>query len=218
MDGMASRPADEFVGSAMVRQVMPWKASNGNPVKRWFLMTGASLGSPVLLSRGLPKVGALRIGFIFFIVNLIVFPTLYLLPLFVLMGIATRGMGVAGNPMGSLVFFGSWLATVVISSIVLALILAVLSHMVLSLTGRIEAGLSKTVASLMGTSSPICIVVVPCLGIYLTPFAVLWWWISFALALRGVHGVSTLRAGVSAFLPPFLLLSLGIGLLFLFNA
>jgi hypothetical protein len=55
-----------------------------------------------------------------------------------------------------------------------------------------------------------CVLVVPCFGLYLTPAVIIWWLISFALSVRALHGVSTPHAFLAAF-APLLLLVFGLG-------
>ena len=164
---MAIMPVEGFVGSHMLQQVIPWSPSRGNLLKRWFLMLGASLGAPVRLAQGLPPTRGLSIGIIFLLVNLAVFGLFMALPLFLLTGIALGGMtGTGGGPMlyqallQLVVFGGTFIFGVLVSTLVVGLLV----HVMIVLTGRHEKGLSATLASLMVTSGPLCVLVCPLSG------------------------------------------------------
>ena len=208
MDDMAIMPVEGFVGSHMLQQVIPWSPSRGNLLKRWFLMLGASLGAPVRLAQGLPPTRGLFIGIIFLLVNLAVFGLLMALPFYLLTGIALGGMtGTGGGPMlyQAILSFVLLGGTFIFGMLVITLIVGLLVHVMIVLTGRHEKGLSVTLASLMVTSGPLCVLVVPCLGLYASPVIIIWWFINSVLALQGVHGISTFRSLMCALVPMVLI-------------
>lgn len=215
---MAIMPAEEFVGSHMLQQVIPWSPSRGNLLKRWFLMLGASLGSPVRLAQGLPSTGGLSIGIIFLLLNLVVFWCLMSLPFILLTGFAVGGggNGTAGTPLSQTILsFTLFSLSFSLGMLTLALIVGLLVHVMIVLTGRHEKGLSITLASLMVTSGPLCVLSVPCLGLYASPGIIIWWFINSVLALRGVHGISTVRSLMCALVPMVLIVGGFISLIIL---
>ena len=208
MDAMAIMPAEGFVGSHMLQQVIPWSPSRGNLLKRWFLMLGASLGSPVRLAQGLPPTRGLFIGIIFLLLNLVVFGLFMALPFLLLTGIALGGVtGTAGGRALSQTIVLFLLVALMFIFVILVgtLIVGLLVHVMIVLTGRHEKGLSVTLASLMVTSGPLCVLVVPCLGLYASPVIIIWWFINSVLALKGVHGISTFRSLMCALVPMVLI-------------
>ena len=207
MDAMAIMPAEGFVGSYMLQQVIPWSASRGNLVKRWFLMLGASLGSPVRLAQGLPPNRGFSIGIIFLLVNAVVFGLILALP-FLLTGVLFGGMaGPGGGSMLSQTIVPLVLttATFIFGLMCTTLIVGLLTHVMIVLTGRHEKSLSVTMASLMVTSGPTCVLAVPCLGLSASPVIIIWWFINSVLALKGVHGISTFRSLMCALVPMFII-------------
>ena len=209
MDAMAIMPAEGFVGSHMLQQVIPWSPSRGNLLKRWFLMLGASLGSPVRLAQGLPPTGGLSIGIIFLLMNMVVFGLFMALPFLLLTGLTLGGVNGPAGPMLSQTILSFLLLSLSFSigMLVVTLILGLLVHGMIVLTGRHEKGLSVTLASLMVTSGPLCVLVVPCLGLYASPVIIIWWFINSVLALQGVHGISTFRSLMCALVPMVLIVS-----------
>lgn len=192
----------------MLRQVTPWKARNGNVIKRWILMVGASLASPVRLASGLPADRCLQIAFAFLVVNAIVFAGLQLIPFFALFGFGMIQIGVPQSWLFYLVTYLIWVASIAIAIVVLAFITGSLSHLILVFGRQRDQGLGRTLASMMVTSAPMCLLVLPCLGMYLSPAVVIWWMVSFALALESIHGTSKFFAFFSAFSSLLLLLIL----------
>ena len=205
MDAMAIKPAEGFVGSHMLKQVTPWNPDRGNLLKRWFLMIGASLGSPIRLAQGLPPNRGLGIGIRFLLINTVLFGMIMSLPFVIVSGLLVGAQNIS---QGFVVFLG-YLGGFTISVMVIAFITGVLSHLILGLTGKHKGGLSVTLASLMVTSGPMCVLSVPCFFIYASPFILVWWLVNFTLALRTLHDLSTIRAVTSAF-GPFLLYILGL--------
>ena len=203
MDAMAIMPAEGFVGSHMLQQVIPWSPSRGNLLKRWFLMLGASLGSPVRLAQGLPPTGGLFIGIIFLLVSVLVFWFLMALPFVLLTGFALgSGNGTAGPMLSqSILSFILVSMSFCLGMLTITLIGGLLVHVLIVLTGRHEKGLSITLASLMVTSGPLCVFAVPCLGLYASPVIIIWWFINFVLAVKGVHGISFVRSLMCALVP-----------------
>lgn len=215
MNAMSIMPAEGFVGSPMLQQVIPWSPSRGNLLKRWFLMLGASLGSPVRLAQGLPPTRGFSIGFIFLLVNLVVFGFLMALPFVLLTGMAFGGMtGAAGGSMLheailSFVMFG---CTFIFGMLVNTLIVGLLVHVMIVLTGSHEKSLSVTLASFMVTSGPLCVFVVPCLGLYASPVIIIWWIINYALALQAVHEIGIVRSIMCVLFPVVLIIGGGVSL------
>ncbi len=194
----------------MLRQVTPWKARHGNVIKRWILMVGASLASPVRLASGLPVDRCLQIAFVFLVGNAIVFSGLQLIPFFALFGFGMIQIGVPQSWLFFLVTYLIWVGSIATATIVLAFISGSLSHLILVVGRQRDEGLSRTLSSMMVTSAPMCLLVLPCLGVYLSPAVVIWWMVSFALALESLHGTSKFFAFFAAFAPLLSILILSV--------
>ncbi|MBB47256.1 MAG: hypothetical protein CMJ33_01610 [Phycisphaerae bacterium] len=210
MNSMAVRPTVGFSGSPMLRQVTPWKARHGNVIKRWILMVGASLASPVRLASGLPVDRCLQIAFVFLVGNAIVFSGLQLIPFFAFFGFGMIQIGVPQSWLFFLVTYLIWVGSIATATIVLAFISGSLSHLILVVGRQRDEGLSRTLSSMMVTSAPMCLLVLPCLGVYLSPAVVIWWMVSFALALESLHGTSKFFAFFAAFAPLLSILILSV--------
>ena len=193
----------------MLRQVTPWKARHGNVIKRWILMVGASLASPVRLASGLPVDRCLQIAFVFLVGNAIVFTGLQLIPFFALFGFGMIQIGVPQSWPFFLVTYLIWVGSIAAATVLLAFTAGSLSHLILVIGRQRDEGLARTLASLMVTSAPMCLLALPCLGLYLSPAAVVWWLVSFALAIESIHGTSKFFAFFTAFSSLLLILILG---------
>jgi hypothetical protein len=84
---------------------------------------------------------------------------------------------------------------------------ALLAHGVLRLSGRAEGGIKGTVQALAYGSGAGSLMGIPCLGGNFVPVAWVWWAISAALMMTGIHKVSPTRAVVATFTPPLLLIA-----------
>jgi hypothetical protein len=118
------------------------------------------------------------------------------------------------NPAGGGVFgpagmgFVLWLLGTFVFLAVLMGLWALAAHGLLIATGDTAAGIGRTAQAICYTSACNALVAIPCAGLYLFPFSLIWWLICATVAAREAQRVSGLRATFAVAGPPLVLLVL----------
>jgi hypothetical protein len=212
MDEMVLLPT-EGVAEAVTRpDTNPWLDTEGRWIGRWMRTVGMALFSPVRLMKGTP-VGASTAKAVRFCtltsLGIVVLGGAVAVAMFALpmMARGTAGTGVfvaiTGLAWGVLVLFLAVSAIVIV-----ALVWGLLAHALLRLTGPTHAGPARTVQAFLYASAGNAPTAVPCVGVYLMPLGLLWWWGSAAAMLVEGQKVRAWRAIVASSVVPVLSLIL----------
>lgn len=208
MDDMVLLPTEGVREEVTRPGVNPWLEGEGSWLWRWIRTVGMALFSPVGLMKATPMSASTgRAARFCFFTHLVIFFTLYAFVLFAfaypwMMG-GTRLTGV----LSGLVFTTLGILATAAIFLLLALLWGLTAHGVLRLTGPTQAGLARTIQALCYSSACNAITGVPCLGVYLWPFGVLWWWGSAAAMLVEGQRVRPWRAILATSIVPALILA-----------
>ncbi|HRJ49847.1 MAG: hypothetical protein KF787_06525 [Phycisphaeraceae bacterium] len=204
MDEMVLLPA-QGVGEGEATERHPWIERRRGLFFAWVHTVALSCFSPVRLIRLTRERDAARPAMMFMLVTLaIAFACgLGMLMLFVL----TAGGMVGGYSFASMT---RMLAAFCIPFAVLAGAIGawlLVTHGVLAITGT-TLGLRRTTHAICYSCGPVVLASIPCLGMYVIPFAALWWIINAAVMLSPSHRISGLRATLAALALPGLAVAL----------
>lgn len=204
MDEMVLLPTEGVAEEITRPDVNPWLDGTGSWATRWLKTVGMALFGPVRLMKGTPdgaptapagRFCALTNGvYLLFGASLLVAAMVF--PFF-------AGGGGVSAAMSVLAGVGAALVAIPL----LAAVWGLAAHGVLRLTGPTHKGPARTVQALFYASGCNALMAVPCLGFYLVPFAMLWWWGSAAAMIVEGQKVRVWRAIVATAVVPLLCLA-----------
>ncbi len=202
MDDCLLLPAEGLSDVETLAVRNPWLQRGGRgAVGAWFRTVGMCLARPHTLMEVTPLSAPTRPAVIFALINQLVVGSL----LFALLVVAMISMSAAGGGPGGVgiaaLFVLGWVGGILLFGVLSIWLWAVCVHLLLRLTGRVQAGLTRTFQALCySTGASICCV------IFCFPFVGMIWWAVAALAMiRGGQRVGILRAIVAVLGGPVLL-------------
>lgn len=195
----------------------PWFDSTHGLFKRTVFTAGWAMVRPGDLARGIPRDSSPNAGIVFLLlVNILALVVGFLPIIFVVMAVPlwTQGLNAVNAP-------GIGMATGVVSifggftfatSVVSVLLIALVGHGILRLTGPVDGGLGRTVTLACFGSGPVLIVAIPCLGPYCgSQVSGVWAIVSTILLLAAGQRVGGGRATLAVLTVPVLAILAFIG-------
>ncbi|MAB73208.1 MAG: hypothetical protein CMJ54_11970, partial [Planctomycetaceae bacterium] len=208
---------------AIESTVAPWFDQSRGIFKRTIFTAGWAMVRPGDLARGIPRDSSFNAGIVFLLlVNLLALVVGFLPIIFVVMAVPlwTQGLNAVNAPgiglaTGMVSLFGGF---TIVSSVVSILLIAVVGHGVLRLTGPVQDGLGRTVTLACFGSGPVLIVAIPCLGPYCgSQVSGIWAIVSTILLLAAGQRVGGGRATLAVLAVPVLAILAFVGVI-VFNA
>ena len=203
---------------AIESTVAPWFDNTRGLFKRTIYTAGWAMVRPGDLARGIPRNSGPGAGLVFLLlINVLSLVVGFLPILFVIMAVplwtgGPAGIGVPGFGMAAgviSVFGGLALA----SSVFGVLLIALIGHLILRLTGPVQDGLGRTVSLACFGSGPVLIVAIPCLGPYCgSQVSGIWAIVSTILLIAAGQRVGGGRATLAVLTVPILAILAFIGL------
>ena len=175
----------------------------------FFSTFALGVGNPAGLIDHVPETSSFRRAFIYGSLHLTLHSFLGL-GWIVLFPFVMAGAFGLGRGAGALVGLAASVAVALLGPVALLLVWILAAHGVLRVSGPTAAGLSRTAHAVCYSAGNNFLGAIPCVGIYLSPFAYLWWAISGGFMLARAQRVSGWRAGVAMALPAVVALA-GIG-------
>lgn len=205
MDRMLVRPDRAVEEDQTAKARNPWVDRRVHGfVMGWLRAVGQSLVLPHRLIASTPP-DTTGDAVSFFVVTLFAYVAVSALPWALFMGVIGAASGNVGDLFGFLgVVGGFFLMAFAFGALFLAVQTCV-THVVLLLRGPLEHGWTRTLQCLCYGGAGMVLVVVPCFGFHLLPFALGWWCVSSILMLMRGQGVSGLRASVAVLAVPMVL-------------
>ncbi|MHC4793367.1 MAG: YIP1 family protein [Planctomycetota bacterium] len=197
--------------------VAPWFDPARGLFKRTIFTAGWAMVRPGDLARGIPRDSGLNAGLAFLMLVNLLSLVVGFLPLIVVVmavplwtqglnGVNAPGIGVAA---GFISIFGG---TTFAASLFGVLLIAVVAHGILRLTGPVQDGLGRTVSLACFGSGPVLIVAIPCLGPYCgSQVSGVWAIVSTILLLAAGQRVGGGRATLAVLTLPILALLAFVG-------
>ncbi len=204
---------------AIETRVAPWFDTSRGLFKRTIFTAGWAMVRPGDLARGIPRDSSPNAGIVFLLlVNLLALVVGFLPIIFVVMAVPlwTQGLNAVNAPgiglaTGMVSLFGGF---TIVSSVVSILLIAVVGHGVLRLTGPVQDGLGRTVTLACFGSGPVLIVAIPCLGPYCgSQVSGIWAIVSTILLIAAGQRVGGGRATLAVLTVPVLAILAFIGLI-----
>ena len=208
---------------AIETTVAPWFNDTHGLFKRTIFTAGWAMVRPGDLARGIPGSSSPNAGIAFLLlVNVLSLVVGFLPILFVMMAVPlwTGNLNTVGGPglgmaAGLISIFGGFTLAVSVFGV---LLVGVVSHLVLRLTGPVQHGLGRTVSLAGFGSGPVIIVAIPCLGPYCgSQVSGIWAIVSTILLIAAGQRVGGGRATLAVLTVPVLAILAFIGL-FALNA
>ncbi|MBP7745162.1 MAG: hypothetical protein KA383_03445 [Phycisphaerae bacterium] len=203
MNEMVLRPAAHVTEEQTEVYKLPWEERRERgPVRAWWGTVKMALTSPIRLARAVPDDCPPGAAWGFALLTALLYTAGVACPWAALAVIATTSTGgrwdvelVCGLPLVGLVAA----ATVIVGIAFWGLI----AHGVLRLGGRPAGGIGRTYIALCYSSGANALLVLPCVGIYVSW---IWWLISAALMLKETQRVGGGRATLATLVFPLLLI------------
>ena len=221
MDEMVLRPAEGLQELQTQPGSNPWlERHRRGRIKGWWGTIGQALIAPDRLARGTPEASSLGQAWWFATVTLVltfavgVIPVMCLALVFPMMMVrSAQSGGLSGAP--SLGMFAAMMAGGAVFGLVVGFVFtllftwmwALVTHLLLRISGSGHGPLRRTVHSIFYSSGTIVVSVVPCVG----NLAMLWWIVSAILMVRRSHRVSGIRATFAVLTAPVCLTVLVVG-------
>ena len=111
------------------------------------------------------------------------------------------GMGMGLSQMGGLLIY-----PVVI--LVLVFVQSGIVHVVLLISGGAAYGFSRTMSATTFSTGPFLLMLVPCLGMCISPVSVIWWFVATIIMLHVGQKVGGVRASLAGLVLPILALAI----------
>lgn len=213
MDEMILRPADwsreDYTGASM----NPWleRAKRGR-FKAFFAMIGWGMARPAELMRATPPDSSLNQAWWYAIVSCLIYSLVGYTPiaiLFAIMAASFSPTGGGGNIAGAVTAMVTPLASLGVGVLVWCALLGlwgVVTQVCLAGSGAAST-MRRTFQALCYTCGPMCLLGIPCLGVYmLWPIGIIWWMISGVLAVKEAQQVGAGRAVFAVFAWPTIVL------------
>jgi hypothetical protein len=204
MDEMVLFPAEGVQEEQTAVEQQPWlNRQKRGWVRAWFATVGMAMISPSRLMQLTPVDSSLWQAYWFGLVSNAIFVIVGMLPFMIFPVIAAMGSGampVLGMGGGVVVF-------AILCPAVGLVLFALVVHGLLRLSGRQSEGLGRTFQAIAYSSGSNAVMAIPCLGIYLTPVAAIWWVVSAIRMLIEGQKVRAWRASICVTIPPVLVLA-----------
>jgi len=127
-----------------------------------------------------------------------------LAPVFVFMVIqylVTTGMGVSMSWMGSLLIYP-------VAILVLVGLQTAITHVGLLITGGAAYGFSRTMLATTFSTGPFLLMLVPCVGMCISPVSIIWWIVATIIMVHVGQKVGGVRASLTVLVMPLLALAI----------
>ena len=204
---------------AIESTVAPWFDNTRGLFKRTIYTAGWAMVRPGDLARGIPRNSGPGAGLVFLLLINVLSLVVGFLPLLVVIAAVplwTGGLNAVGGPgfgMAASVIsiFGGF---TIAASVFGVLLIALIGHLILRLTGPVQDGLGRTVSLACFGSGPVLIVAIPCLGPYCaSQVSGIWAIVSTILLIAAGQRVGGGRATLAVLTVPILAILAFIGLL-----
>lgn len=194
MDEMVLLPTEGVKEEATEVRRLPWLERHKGFFRGWLGTVGATLSRPSQSAKGSEPVTA-GSAFWFAIMNAV--------PPFVMLVATALVLLGAGGPaaLGMLIPVG----VLGVAYIVFIAVWGLAAHLCLWISGPKTGGLGRTYRAICLSSAPVMMCIVPCLGPYMIPIAVIWWVVLAVLMLMPIQGVRWPKAFLACGLLPLLL-------------
>ena len=213
LDEMVLSPAEGVADHQTRVGSNPWlERDRRGRFKAWWATIGQAMVSPNRLARGTPVASSLVQAWWFTIVTsavmvgLSMVPTMCIalgLPLLVPQGQAgAPSLGLFAAMMAAGAFFGVVSGFIFLT--VSAGMWALLTHLLLRMSGSGHGPLRVTMQSILYSSGPIVLTAIPCVG----NVALVWWIVSAVLMVKESHGIGGARATFAVLAGPVIALVL----------
>lgn len=201
MDDMILLPTEGIQEELTAAGDHPWIRRRGSTFVAWFRTLIASCFTPRNLISLTPLDSPARSAFSFFIFTLFLTLLTGVGALFAFVLFTAYGMrGPSAAKISELVLGAS---VPILGILAGAMIWFLTIHGIIAITGQ-NRGLNRTFQTFCFASGPLVLAGVPCLGLHLSPFAILWWAINISVVLPKAHGISALRSVAAALFLPVL--------------
>lgn len=210
MDQMILLPTDGVAETQTRPEGSPWlERKERGLVRGWFTCVMWALFQPSRLMRATPPGSPTGPAVWFALLTNAVFLTLDLSIMAAWLMAITSSLGAGGgfSAIGVIVGLIGWFVglTVLMGAWILV------AHGLLLITGGTTSGIDRTAQAICYSSAANILSSVPCLGVYLSPVALVWWAISATVMTMTAQGVSGWRALVAVAGPPLMLIALLVG-------
>lgn len=197
MEEMVLLPAEGVRSEDTAPRSVPWTLRRSlGVVSAWFGTIGWGFAGGTKIGRSLQGVAAPMPALAFAAVTMLIVAVGSNLPMLCLMapGLFAGGGG-AGMGMGAMGWFAILQAgaSLVAYFAILGTVI-LLSHGVLSACGGATRTLGATVEVICYTCGPLVIMLIPCLGGCISPFAITWWLVCAGMALAARHKAAPWQA------------------------
>jgi hypothetical protein len=199
MDDMILLPA-EGVADEHTRTGIAWLEPHHGFLKRWWSTFAMAAFSPRLFARALPQDAGVGRALSFALLTNAAFFLVAFGFIFLIISLRSLTRGFGGDGAQGL------LALIIVPLCMVALLSlwALVAHGILRATGEVHRTMRHTLMCFCYASAANVLTAVPCLGVYMIPFSMVWWTIVAALMLAVVHRVSGGRAAIAALAAPLL--------------
>ncbi|TVQ52739.1 MAG: ABC transporter permease [Phycisphaerales bacterium] len=191
LDEMVLRPAADVSEEETMPPLLPWADRKGGVVGDWWRTCWMALIRPHVLGDRVLQYGAKTRALSFFSVTQLLIYGSFFAFFCVIFGLFTIAM----MPGPNILFVGLllilYLGFIFILLLIYAVIGALVTHLVLKMTGTVAKPLGHTINLLFYSSGANIATIVPCLGWY---FGWLWWLVSAIIMLRVGQQVAAWRA------------------------
>jgi len=199
MNEMLLRPADWAREDRTGGLVNPWlERERRGRVGAFFAMIGWGMARPADLMRATPADSSMNQAWWYVVVSFLIYCLTGYVPLGIFMGIvAVAAASAGGGGSGAVIGMVTPIVSIFVAVLAWCAFVAIwgaVAHVCL-LGGGPRSTIRRTFQALCYTCGPMCVIAVPCLGVYmLPPVGVIWWVISAVVAVKEAQQVSGGRA------------------------
>lgn len=206
MDQMVLLPTEGVAEERTRPEGSPWlERKDKGAVAGWFTTVWWALFQPTRLMRSTPMGSstasaawfALLTNGAFFALDVMLLGALILFTSFL------SGFGGGGSGIEFVVMLAGWF----VGLIAMIGLWTLLAHGILLITGQTAGGMGRTAQAICYASAANVITSVPCLGVYLSPIALIWWAIAATFMTIEGQRVSGWRAFLAVAGPPLVLVT-----------
>ncbi len=213
MDEMVLLPAEGVQEEQTWARQMPWlERKERGAVRAWLATIGMAMIRPARVISLTPVQSSATAALWFAWVSQFVFclSLLIVAPVFLVVMLFTNSGGGWLAPASAGI--GVLFVSIVVSCFVGVIVWALVTHLVLRVTGGAQAGFGRTLQAMCYSSGANVFLAVPCFGLHLSTIGFIWWSVSAILMIRTGQGVSGLRATLAVLSLPVAGVLLGVGI------
>lgn len=213
MDEMLLLPTQGVTEQQTGVRPFPWLDKQMGRSRRFWATIGVGMGSPITVER-LPNEAHPGRAIAFALWLALLTTLLGGGLMFVLLAIPALSPSAGGGPSAlyGVGMVAAWLAGSILVWLLSVVVVALIQHAFLKVTGSTRAGYGGTLETLCYCTGPVILVGVPCLGFYMLPITVLWTGITQIFAIKSRQGVGGGRAAIAGLMFPIVWYA-GVGVL-----